>query len=105
MFATFQVFQDCFSGVRSLAYLATPLSSHWLNVGCEYSNQTYRPRSRRFGSKRSPFGALNYTSITDTEYQPPVLERCPGPVTADAVCPLSSHQPVAATANDKRGPT
>ena len=32
-----------------------------------------------------------------------VLGEDPGPFTADAICPLSSRQPVTATANDKRG--
>ena len=32
-------------------------------------------RTQLLVPKRSPFGALNYTSITDSECQPPVLER------------------------------
>ena len=32
-----------------------------------------------------------------------VLGEDPGPFTANAICPLSSRQPVTATANDKRG--
>ena len=39
--------------------------------------------------KRSPFGAPDFTPFLKSLHRTPFLERCPGPFTADVVCPLS----------------